>query len=129
MRYNRNMTITIVPEVANEAGVVRRFRAQAGTFEATGPSVGTALDALTAQWSGENELSNTLVLVQQFRPDRFFTRGQQERLRELMDKWRIARDTGSGLPAAEQTELENLVQAEVEGMAERADALLSAETK
>jgi len=56
--------------------------------------------------------------------DRFFTAQQQARLTDLMSRWRSARDSGSGLSAEEQSEIEALVQAEREGAAQRAQALL-----
>jgi hypothetical protein len=46
-----------------------------------------------------------------------------------MAKWRTARDCGTPLPAEEQTELENLTQAELIGMTERVRALLDDKSK
>jgi len=116
------MTITIVPEAATDDGP---FRARNGSREATGATVGAALDALTAQLSeADDDTSGTLVLIQRFRPDRFFTSEQRERLALLMQTWRTARDSGATLPPNEQAELEALVQAELGGMAARAQALL-----
>jgi hypothetical protein len=116
------MTITIVPESATGDGP---FRARNGSREATGATVGAALDALTAQLpEADEDTSGTLVLIQRFRPDRFFTAAQRERLATLMQAWRAARDSGASLPPHEQAELEALVQAELVGMAGRAQALL-----
>ena len=64
------------------------------------------------------------MIVQQFRPDQFFTAEQQQRLCELMSCWRAARDTGQTLPPDEQVELEALVEAQLEGSAQRAEAML-----
>jgi len=36
--------------------------------------------------------AGTLVVVQQLRPDHYFTAEQQKRLEELMMRWRKARD-------------------------------------
>jgi hypothetical protein len=58
------------------------------------------------------------------RPDEFFTAPQRERLVELMDRWRHARDTETALTAAEQAELDQLVAAETESAIKRAKALL-----
>jgi hypothetical protein len=58
-----------------------------------------------------------------FRPDCFFTAEQQQRLEELMGRWRTARDMGTSLSDEEQTELESLVEAEVRATTERASAL------
>ncbi len=66
---------------------------------------------------------NAIVYVQDFRPDEFFTEAQQTRLAELMQKWRIARDDGETLSNDEQSELEKLIEAELEGSARRAEKL------
>lgn len=58
------------------------------------------------------------------RPDHFFTTEQQQRLQQLMARWRAARDAGSALPPEEQAELQALVEAEVRAATERAAALL-----
>ncbi len=60
---------------------------------------------------------NAIVYVQDFRPDEFFTEAQQTRLAELLQKWRIARDDGETLSNDEQSELEKLIEAELEGLA------------
>ena len=86
-----------------------------------GATAGEALDALTAQLSDDE--SGTMVIVQNRRPDRFFNSTQQNRLAELMERWRSCRDHGTALPAKEQSELEGLVDAELEASAARASAL------
>jgi len=113
-------TISIVPE--NTAAGHRSYRAVAGPIQSVGKTPGEALDALTAQLS-ETE-TNTLVVVQNRRPDQFFTAEQQQRMAELMQRWRAARDSGQTLPAEEQAELDALVEAELRGAAARAAALL-----
>jgi hypothetical protein len=64
--------------------------------------------------------------VQHLRPDRFFTAGQQQRLEALMARWRTARDQGATLSADEQTELEALIDAELQASAVRAATLADA---
>jgi hypothetical protein len=113
-------TVAIMPDSPGDAETV--YRAVAGSAQSVGRTAGEALDALAAQL-GE-EASGTLVVVQNLRPDRFFSAIQQQRLEELMARWRAARDDGSSLPAQEQAELESLIQAEVEAAARRAEALL-----
>jgi hypothetical protein len=54
-----------------------------------------------------------------WRPDRFFTVEQIRRLRELMDRFHKALDAGTELPVAEQKELRELVDQELQGMIER----------
>jgi hypothetical protein len=112
-------TITILPESSEPGGT---YRAVSGASNSIGHTVGEALDALTAQIDGPQE--TTLVIVQRFQPDGFFTGEQRKRLTELMERWRAARDTGQSLPPAEQAELESLTNAEMQGSKERAAALL-----
>jgi hypothetical protein len=97
------------------------YRAVTGHSQAMGRTAGEALDALATQLQGEDV--DTLVILRVLRPDRFFGSQQRQRLAELMAKWRAARDVGSPLPADEQTELENLIDAEVVASGERAAAL------
>src|SRR5262245_26712948 len=101
-------TVTIIPEPSEQDGIT--YRAVAGEIQAVGNSAGAALDALTTQL-GEEE-RGTLVIVQNQRPDRFFTAEQQARLTDLMTRWRRARDIGKALAPQEQIELEALVRAE-----------------
>ncbi len=111
--------ITILPVPTGKGG--SSYRAVAGDKHSEGDTAGAALDALTAQLS-EDE-AGTLVIVQSLRPDRFFNAAQQQRLAELMDRWRTARDQGGALPADEQAELQRLIEAEVRASADRAAAL------
>ena len=113
-------TISIIPENPGASETI--WRAAAGGKESLGRTAGEALDALTAQL--DEETSGTLVIVQRFRPDQFFTAEQQQRLTELMSRWRTARDMGKTLPPDEQAELEALVEAQLEGSAQRAEAML-----
>lgn len=98
------------------------YRAIAGARQSVGKTAGEALDALTALLP-ESE-TGTLVIVQTLKPDRFFTAEQQNRLKELMARWRTARDAGTSLPPDEQAELNALTDAEVRAATERAAALL-----
>ena len=98
------------------------YRASAGDKQSVGNTIGEAIDALTPQLSEEE--STSLIIVQSLKPDRFFTDAQQQRMEELMTQWRTARDTGAHLPTDEQTELEQLVDAELKGATLRAEALM-----
>jgi len=101
--------ITILPE---KLGTVEtRYRALAGERESVGRSAGEVLDALTLQLS-EDE-AGMLVVIQILRPDSFFTAAQQQRLGELMSRWRIARDSGGSLAEEEQAELQSLIDEEL----------------
>jgi DNA-binding IclR family transcriptional regulator len=112
--------ITIVPE-RTEAGSTA-YRAIAGQRQSLGKTAGEALDTLAAMLPDEER--GTLIIVQDFQPDRFFTERQIERLQTLMTRWREARDKGTCLPPDEQAELENLIDAELQGATERAEVLL-----
>lgn len=101
--------VAILPEPTTEGDVV--YRAVAGARQSVAKTAGAALDALTAQLpAGE---TGTLVIVQNLQPDELFTEPMQQRLAELMEHWRAARDSGLTLPPAEQEELEALVEVEV----------------
>ena len=93
----------------------------AGEKQSHGRTVGEALDALTAQLSEED--SGTPVIVQHRHADRFFGAAEQQRLAELMDAWRYARDRGSVLLPVEQRELEALVEEELHAATGRAAGL------
>ena len=113
--------VAILPEPSEHGNTV--YRAVAGTRQAVAKTPGGALDALAAQLPLET--SGTLVVVQNHRPDRFFTREQQERLEALMQRWRTARDSGKPLASEEDEELKRLVEAEVQASGERAAAALA----
>ena len=110
-------TVVVLPN--NQRG--KNFRAISGEKESFGETVGEALDAMTEKL--ELKGRNAVVYVQDFCPDEFFTAAQQARLAELMEKWRDARDKNETLSADEQTELEQLIEAELEGSALRAEKL------
>ena len=105
-------TITILPEKSDS------YRAVAGDKESTGRTAGEALDALTSQL--EDEESGTLVIVQNRKADEFFAAAQQARLTELMQGREVRT-----LSPEEEGELESLIEAELTGARERAEALLS----
>jgi hypothetical protein len=113
-------TIAILPE--NSGSRPTSYRAIAGKIQSVGRTVGEALDAINAQL-GEGE-AGTLVVVQHLRADALFTAQQQQRLQDLMARWRAARDAGSALLPSEQAELNALVEAEVRAAGARAVALV-----
>ena len=118
-------TITILPESIESDEIT--YRAIAGAIQSEGKTAGEALDALTKQLS-EDE-SGMLVIVQNLRPDIFFTAEQQQRLSELMARWREARDNNNALPPEEQAELQMLVDAELQAAAKRAESAISEMSK
>ena len=99
------------------------YHAVAGDKHASGKTIGEAVDALTPQLEDDNNAA-TLIVVQQQRPDRFFTAEQQQRREELTAQWRAAQDADQEFPVEAQTELEQLVLAEVRAAGKRAASLL-----
>ena len=115
------MTKVVILSEATEDGQPS-YRAIAGDRQSVGNTAGAALDALTALLPSEE--TGTLVIVQDHRPDRFFTAEQQQRLQELMSRWRAARDNGALLQENEQAELDALVEVELRAATARAEELL-----
>jgi len=114
------MTRVAILPIPSETGIVS-YCAVAGDRHSQGRTVGEALDALTAQLPQDE--SGTLVIVQSLRPDRFFSAVQQQRLAELMERWRSARDRGDALSAEEQRELLALIETELRAAMDRAAAI------
>jgi hypothetical protein len=112
-------TIAIMPETPGSQNTT--YRAVAGHKQAVGRTVGEALDALARQL--DDAEGGTLIVVQQRRPDQFFTAPQQERLQDLMTRWRTARDGNTELSPEEQAELDALINEEVRAAGARAAAL------
>lgn len=107
-------TVVVLPN--NQNGM--SFRAVSGEMESFGETVGQAIDALTGQMA--NGDTDTLVIVQRFQPDEFFSTDQQQRLSHLMQKMRDARDFNKAFSQKDQAELENLIEAELEASGRRA---------
>jgi phenylpyruvate tautomerase PptA (4-oxalocrotonate tautomerase family) len=97
------------------------YHAIANGKRSAGATAGAALDALAVQLPTDE--TNTLVIVQHFRPDAWFTASQQQRLDELFARWRAARDHDVTLDPYEQAELESLIEAELEAATRRSAAL------
>ena len=110
--------VAIVP-IPIEVGI--SYQAVAGDKYSQGATAGEALDGLTAQLSKDE--AGTLIIVQSGRPDQFFDAAQQQRLADLMVRWRAARERGQPLAADEQRELQALIEAELRGSAARASGL------
>ena len=115
------MTRVAIMPVTKTGGEIR-FYASAGDKRSHGKTPGAALDALANQMAEED--LNTLIIVQNFRPDRFFDGRQRQRLTELMNRWRAARDAGATLSNSLQAELDALIEVELSASAERTMALL-----
>jgi hypothetical protein len=113
-------TVAILP--VSDVNGERLYRAVAGDKQSTGKTAGEALDALTAQL--ESDEFSTLLIIQSFRPDWFFSAEQQQRLSDLMNLWRTARDDGQTLPPEQQAELDRLVEAELKAATVRTAALV-----
>jgi hypothetical protein len=114
-------TVAVLPETSVETGTT--YHAVAGSKQSTGRTIGEAIDALTPQLE-DSDNSATLIIVQQQRPDKYFTSEQMLRRDQLMAMWRKARDANKELPGEEQAELDALVMAEVRAAGLRAAAML-----
>jgi hypothetical protein len=112
--------VTITPQ--NIGSPNATFRAAARGRDSEGRTPGAALDALTQQL--DEAETNTLVIVQNMRPDEFFTASQQQRLAELLSQRRIALDAGRETDSGDNSELETLIDAELDGAARRSAAML-----
>jgi hypothetical protein len=62
-------------------------------------------------------------------PDNLFTAIQQQRLRELMDQFQTAIAQGTALPQPLQTELEALIETELEANIQRSQRLLQTQNR
>jgi glucuronate isomerase len=113
-------TVAILPE--SDPRGQKFYRAIAGKLQATGKTAGEALDALTAQLEDSEFIA--LLIIQNFRPDHFFTAEQQQRLSELMSLWRTARDQNHTLSPTQQAELDNLVEVELNAATHRTESLI-----
>lgn len=113
-------TIQIRPMSDENGNVI--YQAIAGNQLSVGTTAGQALDALTAM-IGEQQ--GSFWVVSRFEPDTFFSATQQARLAELMGMWRSARDTETVFPEVLQTELDELVEAELQASIARAKSLVS----
>src|SRR5438045_2712235 len=81
------------------------YRAIAGNRQDVGATRGEALDTLIAE-RDPNE-PETVILIERFEPDVFFTEKQQQRKRALMGKHPV-------LTPEERMELESLLDAELD---------------
>lgn len=115
-------SVAILP-VPSRQGVVS-YEAVAGERRSKGRTPGEALDALATQLP--EGVDGALVVVHYGQADDFFTADQQQRLAELMDRWRSAREARRSLDPGEQEELDALVDAELAAAARRAAALAAA---
>jgi hypothetical protein len=95
------------------------YRAVGRHVQAAGRTAGEAVDALASQLPQDE--TETLILVRDLRPNRFFSAEERRRLTGLMALWRAARDRGQALPDPEQAELQDLVDREIRATTERAE--------
>ena len=110
--------IAIFPDATDTPS---HYRAISGEKQGTGRTAGEALDALVAQLDVSG--IGPLLVVQSCQADAWFTSEQQQRLQDLVDRWRTARDSGLRLNAEEQAELDTLIDAELGAAIARSDAL------
>jgi len=114
--------VTTVAILAESEHGETKYRAIAGMQQSVGNTPGQALDAIAATLPQGD--AGTLVVVQQFRPDSFFSEAERHRLEFLMSRWRIVRDRGSTFLESEHRELESLIDAEIRAATARAAAVI-----
>ena len=117
-------TIEIIREQTESQEVI--YRAISGNQQVSSATPGQALDALEQMLAFKGNASNegTLVIVQRFAPDAFFTAEQQARLQELMSRFQEATAAGQAFSPEEKQELEQLVDAEWQAAIERGATIL-----
>ena len=98
----------------SQAGTLR-FQAAAGNRQSVGRTMGEALDALTADWG--DDIQETVVFIQRFQPDAYFTAAQYCCMQELLAR-------RATLTAAECAELETLIDAELAAAVARTKSLI-----
>jgi hypothetical protein len=117
-------TIEIVRERQNTQQTI--YRAIKGKQQATGLTPGQALDILEGMLSTTepDKGTSTLVILQRFGPDDFFSAMQQARLEEPMAPFREGSESGKSLTPEEKQELMQLADAEWQAAIDRAAAIL-----
>jgi hypothetical protein len=105
LRRKGNIMTTIAIRTDQKETGERQFRAIAGDRQSLGRTMGEALDALMAEWG--DSVQETVVLIQRFQPDQYFTQAQYDRMQALLAR----RPT---LTPEERTELGALIDAEVD---------------
>ena len=108
-------TVSILTEMPSARKI--QYRAIAGTHQSTGNTAGEALDALNAQLGPTD--SGSLIIVQQWQTDPYFSEAQYARMKYLLD----LRDS---LTDDQRAELETLVKQELIASAKRTEALANA---
>jgi hypothetical protein len=116
-------TIEIFQETNNRKQT--GYRAVRGKQQAKGKTPGQPLDSLEKLLTTEENAANSLIILQRFQPDAFFTKDQQESLQLLLGQFRQALDTGEELSQEERAKLEQLVDAEWIGAIARATTILA----
>jgi len=110
--------VAIVQE--QQAGHKRVYRAIRGRKQAIGSTPGQALDSLDTLFASESAQNKAFVIVQQFTPDEYFIVTQQNRLQTLMSRFHEGQ-----LSPAEQSELEQLIEAEWQAAIQRTSLIAS----
>ena len=114
-------------EIYQEFGKRRkpRYRAVRGRQQAEGKTPGQALDSLEAMLVAEEKAGSSLIMLQRFQPDAFFSKAQQTRLQELMTQFHAAINADAAISPEERAELEQLVDAEWVAAIARTSAMIA----
>ncbi|GIK59069.1 MAG: hypothetical protein HND44_11050 [Chloroflexi bacterium] len=102
------------------------YRAIHGDQQASGKTAGQALDSLEELLAAttQQEKEGTIVILQRFRPDEFFSSQQQNRMQALMNRFHDALAVDESLSDEERQELEHLISQEWQAAIARAASFL-----
>lgn len=114
-------------EIYQESGRRKKtaYRAVHGRQHAEGKTPGQALDSLEKLLTDEEKAAGSLIILQRFRSDAFFTEKQQQRLQDLMLRFQETISRDESLTPEERTELEQLVDEEWVAAIARGAAILN----
>jgi hypothetical protein len=107
--------------IEEEAASNVRYRVVSGGHKTEGRTAGEALDALLAK-EATGPIESSSILIQRFVPDVYFTLEQYDRMKELLRRV-------DSLTPDESTELDSLVDAELEATVTRKAAGQSASVR
>jgi|GEM_PF-6478240 len=116
------MTISVFPPHPDNA--YPEYQARIGELWVCGKTLsGTIANAIEAAEASGNKISALKVIVQELGGDAFFSEASRARRYELTAKQQEYIRHGKELPEREAQELEELIHAEIEASAKRAEKL------
>lgn len=102
-----------------------KYRAIHGMQQAEGKTPGKALDSLERLLADKEGETGSLIILQRFQPDAFFSKPQQERLKVLMNQFHEGINAEVALSQEDRAELEQLIDVEWMAAIARAATILT----